>query len=452
MVDRLRETFDGTLGHFWFDHADLYNLDISTDGYVRLANDNLFHVSSLRTREFDNAVGHNQERLPLPSAIYAMTSSTRAIFFDIAGVSQANVMGQRASTQTVRTRGVVVNVPFSALKDDRFLAVELEIPEVTRWAGLTSMHETVTTSASTGSRIFRAETVDVEPLKLDIRRGFTLTLDSTWHVDGPDDKRTINAPLVVGTSSRTPRDWRDHLVPLLSVQDLISLAHEGFVPAERATVQFQIEDDGYPRETSELWNSRLMALPQHSAARRPESMTKVPLFYLSQIGGVKGLRNWIRLDQQHPRATGPLTNAYRYGASGAEVNLIEIALGLEYWTNLHSGHLNRAWAKPRKKGKKKEPLPMAVGRYVGPAFADFVGGNLEAWADLFWRSYNSLKHAPNFEYDPWEVATLADTGRLLLMGALLNRVAGSRVPMKALTSSVRTQQLKRRIQELIAKA
>lgn len=451
MADRLQDTFDGALGHFWMELADVYHLDKSTDGYVRLSNDNFFHISTLRTREYINEFGRNHDRLPWPDVIFAMTNSTRAIFFDVAGVSQSNVVGQRASTQTVRTRGIVVNVPFAVLKDDKFLAVDLEIPQVTRWAGLTSIRETLTPAAAGGSKQYRAETVDVQPLELDIRRGFRLKLDSTWHVDGPDDKRTINAPLVIGTSSRTPRKWHDHLVPLLSVQDLINLAHDGFVPAERATVEFQIEDDGQPRDSSELWNSRLMALPRQGGVGRPDSMTKVPLFYLSQIGGVKGLRNWIRLDQQHPRATGPLTSAYRYGPSGAEVHLIEIALGLEYWTNLHNGTLKRAWAKPRRRGKTKEPLPMAVGRFVGPAFTEFVGGDLDSWAELFWNSYNSLKHAPGFEYDPDEVQTIADTGGLLLLGALLNRVAGSRVPMKVLTSSVRTQRLKERVQELIAR-
>lgn len=450
MVDRVQDTSDGAMGHFWVNLADVYDLDKSTDGYVRLSDDNFFHISTLRTREYVNELGRNHNRLPWPDAIYAMTNSTRAIFFDIAGVSQSNVMGQRASTQTIRTRGVVVNVPFAALKDDKFLAVELEIPQVTRWAGLTSIRETLSPAEAGGSKQYRAETVDVQPLELDVRRGFKLKLDSTWHVDGPDDKRTINAPLVVGTSSRTPRKWHDHLVPLLSVQDLINLAHDGFVPAERATVEFQIEDDGQPRESSELWNSRLMALPRQGGVGRPNSMTEVPLFYLSQIGGVRGLRNWIRLDQQHPRATGPLTSTYRYGASGPEVRLVEIALGLEYWTNLHNGRLKRAWAKPRKRGRRNEPLPMALGRYVGPAFTDFVGGDLGAWADAFWGHYNSLKHAPNFEYDPDEVKTLAESGGLLLLGGLLNRVAGSRVPMTVLARSVRTQRLKQRIQELIA--
>lgn len=271
MGDRLRDTMDGTLGHFWMSFADVYNLDKADDGYVRLADDDLFHIGTLRTREFNSGFGTDRERLPMPEAIYAMTNVTRSIFFDIAGVSQSNVMGERASTQTVRTRGVIVNVPLSALKDDKFLAVELEIPQVTRWAGFKTIREESVRPSGKADKQYKAETVDVTPLELEIRRGFSLKLDSTWHVDGPDDRRTINAPLVVGTSSRTPRRWHEHLVPLLSVQDLINLAHEGFVPAEQARVEFKIEDDGRPRDSATLWNSRLMALPRKggvlSAAR-----------------------------------------------------------------------------------------------------------------------------------------------------------------------------------------
>jgi hypothetical protein len=254
MVDRVRETMDGTLGHFWTELGDVYDLNKSRDGYVRLVDGSLFHVGTLRTLDNNREFGTNQDRLPRPEAIYAMTASTRAIFFDVAGVSQSNVMGQRASTQTVRTRGVVVNVPFAVLEDSDFLAVELEIPEVSRWSGLIGVDEKVETDDD-GNRTYTAATVSVDLIEIEIRRGFKLKLDTTWRVEGPDDRRTLSTPLVVGTSSRTPRPWHDHLVPLLSVQDLVSLVHEGFVPAERATVDFKCADDGRPRETPQLWNS-----------------------------------------------------------------------------------------------------------------------------------------------------------------------------------------------------
>ncbi|MGD1172164.1 hypothetical protein [Mycobacterium seoulense] len=448
MGDRLRDTMDGTLGHFWTNFADVYNLDKADDGYVRLADDDLFHISTLRTREFNSGFGANRDQLPMPDAVYAMTNVTRSIFFDIAGVSQSNVMGERASTQTVRTRGVIVNVPLAALKDDKFLAVELQIPHVTRWAGLTSIRQEIVPPSGSRGKQYKAETVEVDPLVLEIRRGLNLKLDSTWDVDGPDDRRTINAPLVVGTSSRTPRKWHDHLVPLLAVQDLINLAHEGFVPAEKARVEFKLEDDGRPRDSATLWNSRLMALPRKGGVSSPKSMTEVPLFQLAHIGGVRGLRNWTRLVHQHGRATGPITNAYRYGTPGVEVHLIEIATGMEYWTKVHR-ELGRAWAQPRRIRRGiYEPLPTSIGRHVGPAFAEFVG-DLDQWSQLFWDTYNSLKHAPNFEYDPSKVQLLGDTGELLLLGALLNRVAGNNVPTKALCQSHRTHMVGYNMRELL---
>lgn len=83
---------------------------------------------------------------------------------------------------------------------------------------------------------------------------------------------------------------------------------------------------------------------------------------------------------------------------------------------------------------------MSIGRHVGPAFAEFVG-DLDTWCRLFWDTYNNLKHSPNYEYDPSTVAYLGDTGELLLLGALLNRVANSKVPMKVLCQSTRTHML-----------
>lgn len=148
---------------------------------------------------------------------------------------------------------------------------------------------------------------------------------------------------MIGTVSKTPRTWHQHLVPLIAVQDLINLAYQGFVPAEQGTVEFKCREDGQPRQTPRMWNSRLMAVPR--GVSQPNSMTEFPLFHLHNIGGVRGVRNWIRLDDACPRATGPITNMYRYGASGAEVRLIEIALGLQYWTKVHD-ELGRTRAKP----------------------------------------------------------------------------------------------------------
>jgi hypothetical protein len=80
MADRMHETMNGTLGHFWTEAGDVYDVDKSSDGYVRLVDHNLFHVGTLRTREFRGEFGTNRERLPRPEAIYAMTTSTPSMF------------------------------------------------------------------------------------------------------------------------------------------------------------------------------------------------------------------------------------------------------------------------------------------------------------------------------------------------------------------------------------
>jgi hypothetical protein len=378
--------------------------------------------------------------------MYGMTATAQSLFFDLAGVSQNNVLGPRASTQTVRMRGVVVNVPFDILENRHFIAVEVWMPEVTLWSGLEGVSERVERYEDNRPKTYTASTIEVESLEIEIRRGLKLTLDTTWSVEGPSDKRTLSTPLVVGTSSKTPRSWHQHLVPLIAVQDLISLAYEGFVPAEHGTVQFKCREEEGPHELSKMWNSRLMTVPR--GVSRPDSMTRFPLFRLHHIGGLKGLRNWIRLDHQYPRATGPIANMYRYGTNGVEVRLIELALGLEYWTKVHR-ELGRAWAQPRRiRRRTYESLPMSVGRHVGPAFADFVG-DLMKWSDLFWETYNHLKHAPTFEYSPNDVKILADTGALLLLGELLNRIAGNRRPIEILCRSHRNEDLKRNVRELV---
>ena len=85
---------------------------------------------------------------------------------------------------------------------------------------------------------------------------------------------------------------------------------------------------------------------------------------------------------------------------------------------------------------------------MGPAFADFVG-DLDIWARKFWQMYNSLKHVPNYEYDVYEVVTLANSGALLLQGALLNRVALNKQLMKAICDSHRLYNLRQMTQEVV---
>jgi hypothetical protein len=231
---------EGTLGHFWTDLNDVYELDRSHHGYVRLVDGTLFHIDSLRTQRYLE-FGTNRERLPTPAIVYAMTGTTPSLFFDLAGVSQNNVMGQRASTQNIRMRGLVTRVPFDDIEEGRFTTVEMTIPEVTRWSGLIGVSEKVDRDDDAGrAKSWEAKTRNVKPLEIEIRPKQKLVLSTTWSVEGPTDKRILSTPLEIGSISDRPSPWREHLQALVAVQDLINLAYEGFVPAEKA-------GDGLPR-------------------------------------------------------------------------------------------------------------------------------------------------------------------------------------------------------------
>lgn len=431
---------DGTPGHFWTDLAGVLEVESSNDGYVRLV-DNLFRIETLRTKQYMDEFGNEHAHMPSPTVVYALTGATASIFFDWAGISQNNVLGLKASTQTIRTRGLVTQVPLDELTDGRFTRVDLQIPQVTRWSGLVGVSEKIQRDSAGRTTAWEAKTRDFEPLEVPISRNHKLVLSTTWSVSGPTDRRVLSTPLLVGSVSTKPLAWREHLRTLAAVQDLINVAYEGFVPAEQATVQFRYTDEDNVRPTPQMWNSRLMTVP--SGVNKPKSMTEFPKFYLSHIGGARGLRNWIRLDRQHSRATGPITSRYRYGTNGVEVRLIEIALGIEYWTAAH--RRTAQWTRPTERG---ESLPKALARYVGPSFAEFVG-DLDKWSDKFWRAYTSLKHAPSFEYDPSDVLALGDSGALLLEGALLNRIAGNKQVMKAICESHRMYSLKQHIREVV---
>jgi len=258
---------NGTLGHFWTELTDVYNFDRSKDGYVRLVDDTIFHIDTLRTKQYLAEFGTNEERRTSPAAVYAMTGTTPSLFFDFAGISRNDVWGDAASTQNLRMRGVVTGAPVDNIVDGRFVSVEVSIPEVTRWSGLIGVTEKLEPGVGGQPNSWSAKTRHFDPIEVEIRRGHKLVLSTTWSVEGPADKRTLRSPLEIRSISERPLPWHEHLRPLVAVQDLINLAYEGFVPAEQATVHFKYEDGARPLRGPQMWNSRLMTVPKGVQSR-----------------------------------------------------------------------------------------------------------------------------------------------------------------------------------------
>ncbi|MFE5283741.1 hypothetical protein ACFRAQ_02055 [Nocardia sp. NPDC056611] len=444
MTEHMQETMSGTAGYFWDQVPKELDLETSLPGYVQLQEDGYFHIVVV-TSHAKSAIDWDSRDRDYPNSIVGMTNVRGSLFFDFAGMSESNIIGAtRASTRTFKTRSSIVGVSLDELKTDNFRSLSVRMPNLTKWSGLNHIKEEVTRGDDQRLKSWSGSVDSTEPIVGNLGKGLTLSLSTSWSVSGPSDNRIVAAPLVISTEVNRPRSWQDLIGPLVAVQDLINLAHKGHVVANGGTATLDLNPGYRPSGAPEFWSDRLMRLPAGSAP--PVSMDEFPAFNLSHIGGMKGIRAWIRLDRDHPRATGPLVNTYRYGRSGVEMRLMEVALGIEYWTKANN---KLKWAKLVKSGGKTEKLPNALARKVGRPFADFVG-DPTVWSELFWDVYNSLKHAPNFQYDVDNIYYLGESGALLLEAALLNRVAGNSLPARAIFASHRNHNIGRGITQLVS--
>jgi hypothetical protein len=71
---------------------------------------------------------------------------------------------------------------------------------------------------------------------------------------------------------------------------------------------------------------------------------------------------------------------------------------------------------------RRDVQPERLARHIGKYFTEFVG-EPQKWARLLWNRYEALKHEPIYHYDAQEIAVLADSARVLLLCAIMNRVA-----------------------------
>ncbi|WP_402374968.1 ApeA N-terminal domain 1-containing protein [Isoptericola rhizosphaerae] len=421
-MSKMTDLMTGAVGYFWTDVDEVMALDRAMPGHVHLSADGDLQIDLL----VPNADPFGD--VPLPSSVAATTSVGGALFLDVGHGRLATTHGgYRVATRTYRAHGVVTGAPLRDLRSDGFRDVSAFFPGIARWAGVAGS-STAPAKGEDGRLTSLAITVQAaEARAQDLGKGRQLELSTHWQVDGPEDRRTIYAPVEFKVSASRPASWSDLIPPLQSIQGLLSLAYDGLVVADGGRVT--MDTDRPPMESPKWWTARIMRRPD--GARAPRSMTEIPNFHLSTIGGIAGLRRWIDLTDKHPRATGPLLAGHRYGLQNVETRLMEIAAAIEYWVSAH--RRSAQWAR-KSQGQGRFAANLAA--RVGAPFGDLVGDPM-AWARRFWKTYTLLKHEPNSEYDAYEVSLLAATGAVLLQSALLNRVAGTSAPARAICDSHR---------------
>ncbi len=433
-MSRLTDLMSGSIGFFWTAVEDFGAEDLAMQGHVHLSDDGdlVLNLLALHEKPF--------RETPMPTSLAAATTAGAALFLDVHHSRLATTSGgYQVPTRTYRAHGVVSGPPLRDLESDRFLEISAFFPGVGDWAGIAGSSSLPSLDEQGRLKSLSITVQAAEPQGQRLVGGRQLELSTHWQVDGPEDRRTIYAPVEFKISTSRPSRWADLIRPLQSVQGLLSLAYDGLVVADGGKVT--MDSRTRPVESPTWWNARLMRRP--NGAREPRSMAEFPGFYLSTIGGIAGLRRWIELSNSHPRATGPLVARHRYGLQNVETRLMEIAAAIEYWVSAH--RRSAQWAR-RPMGQGKYAANLAA--RVGAPFSELVGDAM-AWSRRFWATNNLLKHEPNSQYDAYEVSILAQTGAVLLQSALLNRVAGTSAPARSICDSHRNLLLKDQIRGLL---
>ena len=442
MATGLEEIKQGTLGHFWSSTEAIGTLDSAESGHVRLRDDGHFWVEFLTThRAMDRWMRPNDDPSESIETLYAATHAAGSVFFDAISAGGSSIMGAtRASIETFRCGGLLAGLNLRDIKSDKFTEMRVTFPGVFRWSGIGGVHGISERDSEDRARSYSVTLRSAQARSTPERKGIVVSLASRWSAIGPIDKKILANPLTVTTTSRRPRSWIDHATPILAVQNLINLGFQGFVAAESGSAVIESLSGKRPRSSPEMWISDLMHLPK--GTKPPKSMTEFPTFSLSDINGVTGVDAWIRLEQAHPRAAGPLAKVYRFGDSLAiETRLIEIAVALEYWITSH--RRTTKWAQV-----KKGDNPYSLAKHVGPAFNEFVG-DITKWSKLFRSAYNELKHNPRFKYGIEELYTLTRSGEILLQCALMNQIARNKRLTRTICESHRVYGMRDRIREVV---
>jgi hypothetical protein len=442
MDDVIRETLDGVLAHVWQDFDNDGLNSPSLPGYIRHGDQIGIHLLK-PNRAFGEFARDMSFPRTTPNTLVAASEVGGTLFFDITRVREHNIMGGvRASTRHYRAGGVIVGFAPPDLNTTRIYSMNAYFPGLTWWSNVRGNADSAHRGGDGRPRSWTTTVAAAEEQRSSLSRTHALALSTHWSVSGPDDDRRVFAPLEISSVSKRPLDWWQHTVVLSSVQDLISLAYDGYVAADGGDVELDVTTDAKPSSVPKLWSADLMERRAGIAA--PKAMTEIPLFRYETVGGIDGLKRWVRLCQEHGRATAPVVAKYRIGTSAVESRLNDVANAIEYWVNYHK-RARRAWATPI---GKKDWHSKRLARHVGKPFEEFVG-DVEKWGNRFWDRYGDLKHDSSLKYDANEIYLLAESGRILLACALLNRTALNKVPSKIICQSHRIHDLGTGIRKLL---
>lgn len=434
MAWELEDILDGNVGFFW--PQKNYKVDISSEperGYIE-RKDRIVEIRTLEEDPLSEFFDMNKsEKMRKPHAVVGSTEKTGVVLANVTGIGSNLVVGAAASVNRFRGQILVCGVDVTTLKSVRFNEIEVFFPGVNRWFGV--QPPKVSRKIDKRGRLTQMsiELRSDKPAIIPLTDSSKLTIYNYWSLNGPADSQMIFAPVSIGVRSRKRLELIDLLAPIFQTQNLLNVAYRGFVSANGGRVRPHAmgEHATYYR----LWASPVMTKPPH--ASQATSLTEVPLFSLSQLGGNEALSKWIQLCNDLPRLAGPAANIYRAGTSTIEAQLLTSGATIDYWHG--SNKKVKSWA------KSENFQPKAVINSLPPGF-DYLVGDIDKWAERFWGYYNAIKHnVSKFNIDLAELYVLAQSAHVLVTLLALNEISTRPQVIKEICESHRLYSLRDQI-------
>lgn len=359
------------------------------------------------------------------------------------GVNQ-QLSGNRVSTHTYRGPSVAVSVGEDAT-GPRVTRLAVDLP-FARWAELDPLTKTGHFDSEQRWQglditLRGTETVDCGPVN-DIK----VSLRGTWSETKTDQDHvtSVATGLQVITESETPHEHDDHVEIVMGVQDLVSLAYDRFLPAQRAQVVFE----GAVTDRGPTWFYH-RSLVEEAVPNRNEpadQQSKSPMFKLKDLGGAPAVARWVALNQQYPDAANAIRVRYRTPTNPTR-RIIELGAAIEQYVATVKGEV-RAAGEGLSWPSKSTTYEGALALHAGAEFGSFVE-DAEAWGEVFHEAYVNEKHRSGPRRPAAELARLSFSAQILLTAVLLNRAAADQRPSEVLLADHRIDRIGDVVREIV---
>lgn len=319
--------------------------------------------------------------------------------------------GQRLHVVHIWFETVITGFDVSSLDSEGIVAAESVFPKQMNWAAYGIPDFRWRDKSEPLGEGWTLDIPNFPETTLRVSNDLTLKVKATWRADSGEDRIHVPFGLSLMLISREPRPTRDFVEALESFQDLISLCWGSRVPCAPGSGQVNQK-----HASGRFWSQRLIGQqPTGSAALKGR-----PAIRLDDLGGPQAFIRWLDLCHSSARATRGVREGLYVGAS-AEVRLLNAVSAIEYWVG--KNRRKAEWAS-QVGGKNKARILVM---YQIPIFKQWVGDGERFSARLWW-DYNALKHDPTHVVDYEVISVFGLTARLMLIGSLLDQVAGTTVP------------------------